>query len=103
VGEHFLTRVAFLENPPPPKVTIGDELWDSHVATFAASAETAALAFHPRLRKLLAGWGFEGHLELRARGGLVVHYAGLRPTPAHYDRMLSILRDLVNAAIEAPR
>jgi len=85
VGEHFLTRVAFLESPPPPQVTIGDPVWDEHVTTFAASAEVAAAAFHPRLRKLLAGWGFQGHLELRARGGLVVHYAGLRPIPADWS------------------
>src|SRR5437868_14497161 len=27
-GEHFLTRVAFLENKPPPEIKVGDELWD---------------------------------------------------------------------------
>jgi hypothetical protein len=92
VGEHFMTRVAFLESPSPPQVRIGDALWDEHVTTFAASAEVAAAAFHPRLRKLLAGWGFQGHLELRARGGLVVHWAGLRPIPAG-DRQSKRLLD----------
>ena len=100
-GEHFNTRVAFLESKPPPEVKIGDELWDKHTVTFAWSAEEAAAAFHRRLRRLLAGWGFQGHLELR-RGGLVCHYAGLVPGPPGYDRMLLILRDLVNTAINYP-
>lgn len=98
VGEHFLTRVAFIESPPPPRVVLGDALWDAHVTTFAASPREAAAAFHPRLRKLLARRGFQGHLELRA-GGLVVHCAGLRPIPEHYDRLLGIVRELVNAAL----
>jgi hypothetical protein len=98
VGEHFLTRVAFLESLPPPKVTVGEKLWDEHVATFAASPLEAATAFHPRLRKLLSGWGFQGHLELRA-GGLVIHYAGLRPIPEHMDRLTRIVTDVVNSAI----
>jgi hypothetical protein len=98
VGEHFLTRVAFIESPPPPRVTLGDALWDAHVTTFARSPEEAAAAFHPRLRRLLAARGFSGHLELR-RGGLVVHCAGLRPVPEHYDRLLGIVRELVNAAM----
>jgi hypothetical protein len=99
VGEHFLTRVAFLESPPPPTVTVGDKLWDSHVTTFAASSSEAATAFHPKLRKLLAGWGFAGHLELRA-GGLIVHQAGLRPEPDHYDRLLRSMTEIVNFAIK---
>lgn len=98
VGEHHLTRVAFLESPPPPTVKVGDALWDKHVTTFAASSLEASTAFHPRLRSLLAGWGYQGHLELRP-GGLVAHYAGLRPVPEGYDRMARILQDLVRAAI----
>ncbi|KYF75524.1 hypothetical protein BE11_33595 [Sorangium cellulosum] len=98
VGEHFLTRVAFIESPPPPRVALGDALWDAHVTTFAASPSDAAAAFHPRLRKLLARRGFQGHLELR-RGGLVVHCAGLRPVPEHYERLLGVVREIVNAAI----
>jgi hypothetical protein len=98
VGEHFLTRVAFLESPPPPTVQLGDALWDAHVTTFASSGLEAASAFHPRLRKLLARWGFQGHLELRA-GGLVVFYAGLRPVPQSYDRLLGIAKELVTTAI----
>lgn len=100
-GEHFLTRVAFLESAPPPEVKVGDALWDEHVKTFARSAEDAPRGFHRRLRRLLAGWGFSGHVELR-RGGLVCHYAGLAPTPRDYDRMLRIVRDVVNAAVNYP-
>jgi hypothetical protein len=100
-GEHFLTRVAFLENPPPPEIQIGDELWDRHVKTFARNAPEAARGFHRRLRRLLAGWGFSGHLELR-RGGLVCHYAGLVPSARDYDRMQYIMRDIVNAAVSYP-
>jgi hypothetical protein len=98
VGEPFLTRVAFLESPPPPKVTVGDKLWDENVVTFAASSSEAAAAFHPNLRRLLAGWGFQGHLELRP-GGLCVHYDGMRPTPDSYQRLLNIVSDIVGAAI----
>jgi hypothetical protein len=98
VGEHFLTRVAYLESPPPPTVRIGDALWDQHVTTLAASPSEADAAFHPRLRKLLVGWGFQGHLELRA-GGLVLYVAGLAPTPAGYDRLLRIVKELVSKAV----
>ncbi len=98
VGEHFLTRVAFLESPPPPKVEIGDPLWDANVTTFAASSNEAAAAFHPRLRKLLAGWGFKGHIELRP-GGVVVHYAGLSPIPDGYDRLFRMTREIVAKAV----
>ena len=97
-GEHFSTRVAFIESRPPPQITIGDALWDEHVTTLAISEEDGRRAFHRRLRRLLAGWGFSGHLELR-QGGLVCHYAGLLPVARDYDRMLFIVRDLINAAI----
>jgi hypothetical protein len=96
-GEHFLTRVAFLESAPPPTVTIGDALWDTNVTTFARSQRDAEGGFHRRLRKLLAGWGFQGHLELRP-GGLVVYYAGLQPTPEGYDRLLRIAKEIVAKA-----
>jgi len=101
VGEYFLTRVAFLESPPPPQVEVGDALWDAHVKTFAKSERDAAIAFHPRLRKLLSGWGFQGHLELR-EGGLVVYYAGLQPTPEGYDRLTRITKEIVNKAVAYP-
>ena len=97
-GEHFVTRVAFIESPPPPEVKVGDELWDANVATFALSAEEAAAGFHRRVRKLLAGWGFRGHVELRP-GGLVVYYAGLTPTPDGYDRLMRITKEIVGKAV----
>src|SRR5262245_55576195 len=40
-GEHFNTRVAYLENPPMPTVQVGDPRWDEHMVTFAASASEA--------------------------------------------------------------
>ncbi len=98
VGEHFLTRVAYLESAPPPTVQLGDAAWDANVVTLAASGAEAAEAFHRRLRKLLSGWGFQGHLEIRP-GGLVVYYAGLKPIPAGYDRLLRITREIVAKAI----
>jgi hypothetical protein len=97
VGEHFLTRVAFIESPPPPTVTVGDPIWDEHVTTFAASSGDAQAAFHPRLRKLLSGWGFQGHLEIRP-GGLVVYYAGLKPTADGYLRLLRIAQEILAKA-----
>jgi len=100
-GEHFITRVAFIENPPEPQVKLSDPVWDEHVVTRAASAADAAAAFHPALRQLLAGWGFQGHLELR-RGGLVVHYAGLKPIPEHLSRMSRIAPQLVSTALRYP-
>jgi hypothetical protein len=101
VGEHFLTRVAYLESAPPPTVKVGDKVWDDNVVTLAASGSEAAAAFHPRLRKLLAGWGFQGHLEIRP-GGLVLYFAGIQPTFEGYDRLLRITKDLVSYAI-SPR
>ena len=98
VGEHFLTRVAYLESPPPPTVQLGDAYWDRHVVTLAASPSEAAGGFHRRLRKLLGGWGFQGHIELRP-GGLVVYFAGLLPDPAGYDRLLAITKEIVNKAV----
>ena len=97
VGEHFLTRVAFIESPPPPTVRIGDKLWDEHATTFAASASEAEAAFHPRVRKLLAGWGFRGQIEIRP-GGLVMFFAGYRPTALDYDRLFWSVRQLVDKA-----
>lgn len=97
-GDHFVTRVAYIESAPPPEVKIGDPLWDENVTTFARSAEEAGRGFHRRLRKLLAGWGFKGHVELRP-GGLVVYYAGMKPIPEGYDRLLRITREIVGKAI----
>jgi hypothetical protein len=100
-GEHFLTRVAYIESPPPPTVQIGDPLWDANVVTLAASPSEAANAFHRRLRKLLSGWSFQGHVELRP-GGLAVYYAGLEPVPEGYDRLLRITQEIVAKAVAYP-
>jgi hypothetical protein len=99
VGEHFVTRVAYIESPPPPKVTIGDAVWDNHVTTFAASGSEAARAFPPRLRGLLASWGFQGHLEVRP-GGLTLYMAGLRPVSEHYQRLFGIAREVLHAIVD---
>lgn len=95
-GEHFNTRVAFIENPPPPTVQIGDPAWDSNMLTFAASGSEAAAAFPPPVRKLLASWRFSGHIEVRP-GGLVVHFAGMKPTPQDLDRLPPAIPQLVAA------
>ena len=77
---------------------VGDPVRDENVVTLAASAAEAEGGFHRRLRKLLSGWGFQGHVELRP-GGLVVYYAGLKPIPEGYDRLLRITREIVGKAV----
>jgi hypothetical protein len=96
VGEPFLTKVAFLEAPPPPKVQIGDKIWDEHVTTFAASPSEATAAFSRPLRELLRHRGFIGHLELRPHG-FIVHQAGLGPRPEHYDTLFRFTYDVAAA------
>jgi hypothetical protein len=97
-GEHFNTRVAYLEAPPPPTVRVGDPSWDEHVVTLAASPAEAATAFPAAARKLLVDWRFSGHLEIRP-GGLVWHWAGLRPIPDHYERLYRSVPGLVSALV----
>ncbi len=96
VGDHFNTRVAYIENPPPPTVKLGDATWDGQVITMAASPTEAAAAFPPAVRQLLLSWRFTGHLEVRP-GGLVVHFAGTRPSPEHLDRLLKSIPPLVRS------
>jgi hypothetical protein len=93
-GEHFNTRVAYLENPPPPTVQVGDATWDAHAQTLAASPAEAAAAFPAPARELLLSWKFAGHLEVRP-GGMVLHLAGLRPVPEHLDRIFRTVPKLV--------
>lgn len=97
-GEHFNTRVAFIENAPPPTVQVGDPAWDQHMITCAASASEAAAAFPAPARRLLASWRFSGHVEVRP-GGLIVHFAGTEPKPEHLDRLASALPPLVAALL----
>lgn len=93
VGEPFLTRVAFLESPPPPKVTLGERVWDEHVTTFAASSSEAEMAFPTRLRDLLRHRGFRGHLEMRP-GGFAVHREGALPVPEYYDSTFRLIHEI---------
>jgi len=72
-GEHFVRRVAFIESPPPAEVKLGDAVWDENAVTFGATPGEAASAFHPRLRRLLAGWALRGHVEPRAGVALRVY------------------------------
>ena len=95
-GEHFNTRVAFLDTPPPPAVKLGDPSWDERWATFAASPREATGALSPGARQLLGRWQFSGHLEVRP-GGLVVHFAGTLPRPDHLDRLPPAVGELVAA------
>jgi hypothetical protein len=97
-GEHFNTRVAYLEAPPPPTVRLGDPAWDERVVTLAASPSEAAAAFPPAARRLLLEWRFSGHLELRP-GGLVVHFAGLLPIPEHVAQLVRSVPGLVGALV----
>jgi hypothetical protein len=95
-GEFFNTRVSYLENPPPPRVEIGDPAWDRHFLSFAASASEAAAAFSAPARNKLAAWRFAGHIEVRP-GGLILHFAGLAPVPHAYDWLFRHLPELVEA------
>jgi hypothetical protein len=95
-GEHFNTRVVFIESAPPPQVSLGDPAWDRFMATFAASAAEAAAAFPLAARNLLRAWGFSGHVEVRP-GGLVLHFAGFQPTPDALERLHAGMPELVRA------
>ena len=86
VGDTFLTRVAYVGQTPPRQQTTGDVEWDHVAVTYAATPLEAVRAITPSLRKLLLGWGFAGHLEIR-EGAMLFHLADARPTPADYDRV----------------
>ena len=101
IGEWFLTRVAFVGTTPPHRVQVGDQAWDRDVHTFAPLPEHAAYGFHPKVRALLEAWRFRGHIELRP-GGLVVHVAGLRPTPGDLDRLADFMPRLLANALAYP-
>jgi hypothetical protein len=97
-GEHFNTRVAHLDRPPPPRVTLGDRRWDEHMASFAASPAEAAAAFPEAARLALAEWGFAGHVEVRP-GGMVLHHARLAPEPGALDGLVDYLPRLVSSFV----
>ena len=94
VGEHFNTRVVYLETAAPPTVILGDRGWDGWAVTLAASPSEAAAAFPRGARELLRSWGFMGHIEVRP-GGLVVNFAGLPPLPEHLERIAASVSELV--------
>jgi len=102
LGEHFLTRLTFIDPPPPPTVTLGDPAWDQVAVTRAYTQGDAQRAFHPELRALLLQRGFRGHIELRA-GGAIVYLADRLPTPAHLSELAHVLPEIVNVAIRYPR
>lgn len=97
-GQHFNTRVAYLETPPPPQVQVGDTVWDSHMVTYAASPAEAEAGLPLAARRILADWGFVGHLEIRPGGGVVNHIR-MKPTPEHYQLLASELARLVAALV----
>ncbi|MBX3183520.1 MAG: hypothetical protein KIT72_02850 [Polyangiaceae bacterium] len=95
-GEHFNTRVSFLENAKMPTVALGDPDWDEHMTTLAASPSEAQRALPLGARQHLAHLGFAGHLEVRP-GGLVLHFAGTLPTVDHYERLSRVTPEVVRA------
>ncbi len=100
-GEHFNTRVVFVGSAPPPEVTVGDRTWDGHMKTWSASSSAATSAFPPAVVQLLAAWGFSGHVEMRP-GGLVFHWAGVRPEPAGLDALARRVPELLAAYFGRP-
>ncbi|MFO0547626.1 MAG: hypothetical protein U0271_04505 [Polyangiaceae bacterium] len=96
VGEPFLTKTMFLEKPPPPKIEIGDPIWDQHVTTFALTFEDALAAFPKRLREYLRTQGFRGHLEVRPYG-FVLHPESCMPRPDHYELAFRMASDVAYA------
>ena len=98
LGESFVTRVAFVQGPPPSRVQVGDPWWDETAATFAQTRAEAQAALHPRLRELLRSWRFRGHLELR-QGGLAVNVIGLQPFPADREKLMQFLPQLTGASV----
>lgn len=95
-GDHFNTRVSYLESPPMPRVQLGDPDWDTHLVTMAASSTEAATAFPRAVRDVLRRARFIGHVEVRP-GGMVLHVAGVRPEPAGAERLLRLATALVAA------
>lgn len=99
VGATFMTRVAFLGEAPPREQRLGDVVWDAKATSFGATPEDAARGLSPSLRRLLLGWGFEGHIELRP-GGLLLHLADAEPRPGDYERLLAWLPMVLEKALK---
>lgn len=99
VGAGPLTRVAFLGEARPREQFTGDPAWDDQAVTFAATPLEAVRAFTPSLRKLLLGWSFEGHVEMRP-GGLVFHLASALPTASDFERLLNWMPSVLEKALK---
>jgi len=68
------------------------------VVTFAQNPKATLNALPKPMRSLLKRWAFSGHIEIRP-GAAVIHYAGLRPTPQHYEQLVRIVPEIVTAAL----
>jgi hypothetical protein len=88
IGASKLDRVAFLGELKPTQQSTGDTEWDNLALTFAASPLEAVRTYTPSLRKLLLGWDFQGHLEIRP-GGLLLHLENALPIPHDCERVLN--------------
>ncbi|MFO0659117.1 MAG: hypothetical protein U0165_04715 [Polyangiaceae bacterium] len=102
IGASYLTRVTFLGTTPPTQQFTGDPDWDDVATTFADSPLDAARALTPSLRKLLLAWNFQGHIEVR-QGGLLLHVAGMQPTPQDYERLAQWVPPVLEKALKERR
>lgn len=98
-GGSHMTRVSFLGEHRPQEQQTGDSAWDDLAVTFASSPLEAVRALTPSLRKLLIGWDFQGHIELKP-GGLVLHLADALPRPADYERLLGWVPMVIDKALK---
>jgi hypothetical protein len=98
-GGSHMTRVSFLGESRPQEQQTGDSAWDDLAVTYASSPLEAVRALTPSLRKLLLGWNFQGHIELKP-GGLVLHVADALPRPADYERVLGWIPMVLDKALK---
>lgn len=101
VGANHMTRVSYIGVPRPLQQHTGDPAWDDVAVTFAATQLDAARALTPSLRKLLLGWSFEGHIEVKP-GGMLFHLARVLPTPEGYEHLLAWAPMLIDKALKQP-
>lgn len=102
IGASKLTRVAFLGENKPQEQSTGDVEWDNVALTYAPSPLDAVRAITPSLRKLLLGWSFEGHLELK-HGGLLLHLENAQPIPSDCERVLNWIPTILEKALKEKR
>ena len=94
--------VAFLGENRPQEQSTGDTEWDNVALTYAPSPLDAVRAVTPSLRKLLMGWSFEGHLELK-HGGLLLHLENALPVPSDCERVLNWIPSILEKALKEKR